>query len=117
MAQILCRQPHACNGVIRTHRATRYPKTSLGLTETAAEIERSSGMATVDVVKRESALGGKYTAVSLVGFVVDAAVLHLLMARALEPALARVASLIIAMQVTFALNRRHVFRQSKRGNL
>src|SRR6202012_5481967 len=55
--------------------------------------------------------------VSLTGFAVDAVLLQLLMAVGLEPAWARVVSLICAMQVTFALNGLHVFRRLERASL
>jgi putative flippase GtrA len=74
-------------------------------------------MARVGFLKREGVLGAKYAGVSLTGFGVDAVLLHLLMAASLEPAWARVVSLVCAMQVTFALNGRHVFRRLERASL
>jgi putative flippase GtrA len=58
----------------------------------------------------ECRLAARYTGVSLIGFVVDVVVLHLLLAVAIEPAWARVVSLTIAMHVTFVINGRHVFQ-------
>jgi putative flippase GtrA len=74
-------------------------------------------MAAVDLVKREGVLCGKHVAVSLAGFAIDAALLHLIMAWGLEPAWARVVSLVLAMQATFAVNRRHVFGHTGRWSL
>ena len=67
------------------------------------------------MVKLWSALGAcpvplKFTFVSVLGFAVDAAVLHLLMEAGATPAWARVASLLCAMQVTFLINGLVVFR-------
>jgi len=58
----------------------------------------------------EFALIAKYSGVSLVGFAVDAALLHVLLFAAVAPAWARVISLAAAMHVTFVLNGLHVFR-------
>lgn len=52
----------------------------------------------------------KYAGVSLIGFVVDALLLHAGVALGMEPAWARLISLVCAMQVTFTLNGLHVFR-------
>ncbi len=62
----------------------------------------------------EARLAAKYCGVSLIGFGVDVAVLHLMLGVALEPAWARVVSLLCAMHVTFLLNGLHVFRQLER---
>jgi putative flippase GtrA len=59
----------------------------------------------------------KYCGVSLIGFGVDLALVHGLVRLGLEPAWARVISLLCAMHVTFALNRLHVFRQAGRSGL
>ena len=66
---------------------------------------------------REGVLGLKYTGASLVGFAVDALLLHLLIAAGLEVAWARAISLIGAMQVTFLLNGLRVFRTLNWTNL
>jgi len=58
---------------------------------------------------RERTLALKYCAVSLLGFVVDAAILRLGLAFG-APAWVRIISLICAMQVTFTLNGLMVFR-------
>lgn len=60
---------------------------------------------------REGSLAARYCGVSLTGLATDLTVLHLLLRTGLEPAWARVISLLCAMHVTFALNRLHVFRQ------
>ncbi|HUO22274.1 MAG TPA: GtrA family protein [Caulobacteraceae bacterium] len=52
-----------------------------------------------------------YCGVSLVGFVVDVAMVRLMIRLGLEPAWARVVSLLCAMHTTFVLNGLHVFRQ------
>ena len=62
----------------------------------------------------EARLAVKYCGVSLIGFAVDLAVLHLLLGLRLEPAWARVVSLACAMHVTFLLNGLHVFRRLDR---
>jgi len=62
----------------------------------------------------EAKLAAKYCGVSLIGFSVDVAVLHLMLRVGFEPAWARVASLASAMHVTFVLNGLHVFRQLDR---
>jgi putative flippase GtrA len=58
----------------------------------------------------ECRLAARYTGVSLIGFVVDVAVLHVLLGFAIAPAWARVVSLTVAMHVTFVINGRHVFQ-------
>jgi putative flippase GtrA len=55
-------------------------------------------------------LMAKYSAVSLLGFAVDALALYLALQAGLQPAWARVISLACAMHVTFFINRRHVFK-------
>jgi len=65
----------------------------------------------------EARLTAKYAMVSLVGFAVDALLLHLGLWAGLEPAWARVGSLVAAMQVTFALNGLHVFKGLERTRL
>jgi putative flippase GtrA len=60
---------------------------------------------------RPKGLTIKYGGVSLIGFLVDFAVLHLFIKLGLQPAWARVISLLCAMHVTFVLNGLHVFRQ------
>ncbi len=64
--------------------------------------------------RREAKLTVQYCAVSLIGFGVDLAVLHLMLWVGLTPAWARVVSLACAMHVTFVLNGVHVFRQLER---
>lgn len=68
----------------------------------------------IDAPPSEFALAVKHAAVSLVGFAVDAAILHALIASGLEPAWARVVSLACAMHVTFVINGRLVFRCLRR---
>jgi putative flippase GtrA len=63
----------------------------------------------------ELMLAAKFAAVSLVGFATDAVLLQLGVMLGLSPAWARLISLPCAMQVTFAINARHVFRDSERG--
>jgi putative flippase GtrA len=62
-----------------------------------------------DAAAEEAGLAMKFAAVGLVGFVVDAVLLRAGLALHLGPAWARLISLTLAMQVTFAINRRHVF--------
>jgi putative flippase GtrA len=57
----------------------------------------------------------KFTLVSVLGFATDATVLHLLMEAGAAPALARVASLLSAMQVTFLVNGLLVFHSLDRA--
>jgi putative flippase GtrA len=61
-------------------------------------------------VARERGLAIRFAGVSLVGFATDAAILHLGVAGGMEPAWARVISLICAMQVTFVINGLLVFK-------
>ncbi|HWF00472.1 MAG TPA: GtrA family protein [Caulobacteraceae bacterium] len=58
----------------------------------------------------EASLAVKFGLVGMVGFVVDAILLKGGLMLGLTPALARLISLVCAMQVTFAINRSHVFR-------
>ncbi len=58
----------------------------------------------------EARLALKHASVSLVGFAIDATLLHVGVKAGLEPAWARVISLFCAMQVTFAINGLHVFQ-------
>jgi putative flippase GtrA len=60
--------------------------------------------------RRELALAAKFCGVSLVGFGVDATLLHLGLAMRIEPAWARVISLVGAMHATFVINGLYVFR-------
>ena len=71
-------------------------------------------MANITATVGELRLAAKYSAVSLIGFTVDAIVLHLALVAGLQPAWARVISLATAMNVTFAVNRRLVFQCSDR---
>ncbi len=66
---------------------------------------------------RESGLILRYCGVSLIGLGVDVSLLHLMLWVGLEPAWARVISLLCAMHVTFVINGVHVFRQLERGRL
>lgn len=59
-------------------------------------------------------LVAKYCGVSLLGFATDVAILQLALHMGLEPAWARVVSLVCAMHVTFLLNGLHVFRRLDR---
>lgn len=52
----------------------------------------------------------KYAGISLIGFSIDAALLHAGVQRGLAPAWARVISLFCAMQATFVINGQHVFK-------
>lgn len=58
----------------------------------------------------EGALGLKYVGASLTGFVIDALLLRAGIGLGLEPAWARLISLVCAMQATFVLNGLHVFK-------
>ena len=60
--------------------------------------------------RAECVLAARHAAVSLVGFLVDYAVLHGMMRWGLEPAWARVVSLACAIHATFLLNGIYVFR-------
>ncbi len=60
---------------------------------------------------REGRLAVKFVGASLVGFAVDAVLLHLLVGQGLAPAWARVISLASAMQVTFLINGLGVFHR------
>ena len=66
---------------------------------------------------KERRLVMKYAGVSLIGFVVDATLLHIGVELGLSPAWARVISLACAMHVTFVINGLHVFRQLDRKRL
>jgi putative flippase GtrA len=68
-------------------------------------------MARFRLALREGRLAMKFVGASLVGFAVDAVVLHLLIGQGLTPAWARVISLVSAMQVTFLINGLGVFRR------
>jgi putative flippase GtrA len=57
----------------------------------------------------------KFGLVSLLGFATDATVLHLLIEAGAIPAVARVVSLLCAMQVTFLVNGLLVFRRLDRA--
>jgi putative flippase GtrA len=67
----------------------------------------------MDTALREGRLAVRYTAVSLIGFAIDATLLQLGLWAGLDPAWARVISLVCAMQATFAINSRHVFAEQK----
>jgi putative flippase GtrA len=70
-----------------------------------------------DRALNEAKLALKFAAVSLLGFGVDAVVLSIALRCGLEPAWARLISLFCAMQVTFVINRRHVFRAHEAGSV
>jgi putative flippase GtrA len=63
----------------------------------------------------EGRLALKFVGVSLVGFAIDAMLLHLGVAAGLSAAWARLISLACAMQVTFVLNGMQVFRTFNRA--
>jgi putative flippase GtrA len=58
----------------------------------------------------EAGLAARFACVGLIGFALDAALLRGGLALGLSPAVARLVSLVLAMQVTFTINRLHVFR-------
>ena len=66
---------------------------------------------------KETRLVLKYAGVSLIGFFVDALLLHTGVKFGLSAAWARVISLVCAMHVTFVINGLHVFRQLDRKRL
>ena len=69
-----------------------------------------------DDCEREAGFAVKFALAGLVGFAVDATVLHLGLTHGLSPALARAISIISAMQVTFLINGLVIFRCLTRGN-
>jgi putative flippase GtrA len=73
-------------------------------------IKRERASARFPAVVREAGLAMKFAGVSLIGFVTDAGLLHILVAAGVAPAGARGISLFCAMQVTFVINGVHVFR-------
>ncbi len=68
-------------------------------------------MTNLAIVGREARLAAKYSAVSLTGFAIDAALLQLGLHLGLAPAWARLISIICAMQATFVINGLFVFRR------
>jgi putative flippase GtrA len=66
---------------------------------------------------REAPLVRGHVSVSLLGFCLDAALLHLCLAAGLTAAAARLISLLSAMQATFALNGAYVFRRLSAAEL
>ena len=60
--------------------------------------------------ERETGFAVKFALAGLVGFVVDAGVLHLGLSSGLSPAVARAVSIICAMQVTFLINGVVIFK-------
>jgi putative flippase GtrA len=66
---------------------------------------------------REIRLAAKFGLVSVIGFAVDAGVLHLGIDVGLGRPAARLISLAIALQITFALSRRLVFTTPGQGSL
>jgi putative flippase GtrA len=74
-------------------------------------------MITVRDTAEEAGLAAKFACVGLVGFAIDAALLRGGLALHLTPAFARLVSLALAMQVTFTINRVHVFRCGVREGL
>jgi putative flippase GtrA len=73
-------------------------------------------MASLSATIGEVHLAAKHCGVSLIGFAVDALVLHFALQSGLQPAWARLISLLVAMHVTFVINGRHVFRCLDRSN-
>jgi putative flippase GtrA len=67
-------------------------------------------MAKISKVVGEGRLAIVYASVSLLGFAIDATILHGLIWAGVAPAWARVGSLFCAMQVTFLVNGLFVFR-------
>ncbi len=67
-----------------------------------------------EAVLRELRFAANHCGVSVIGFGVDVAVLHIMLWVGLEPAWARVVSLACAMHVTFVINGLRVFRQLDR---
>ena len=63
---------------------------------------------------RRRRLLAKFTGVALIGFVVSAVVLHLCLEAELRPWAARLVALVCAMNVTFLINGRFVFRALSR---
>ena len=66
--------------------------------------------------QQEAGFAVKFALASLVGFVVDAGVLHLGLTLGLSPALARAISIVSAMQVTFLINGLAIFKCLTRRN-
>lgn len=66
--------------------------------------------------ERESGFAVKFAIAGLVGFAIDAAVLHLGLISGLSPAAARAISILSAMQVTFLINGLGIFKCVTRGN-
>lgn len=67
-------------------------------------------MSDSDSIVEEASLAVKFGLVGMIGFAVDAGLLKVGLVLGLTAAIARLISLICAMQVTFAINRKHVFR-------
>ena len=67
--------------------------------------------------QREAGFAVKFALAGLVGFAVDAALLHLGLTLGLSPAGARAISIICAMQVTFLINGLAIFKCLTRGNV
>ena len=61
-------------------------------------------------LEQEAGLAVKFALVGLVGFAIDAIVLRGGLALGFQPAIARAASIICAMQVTFVINGLYIFR-------
>jgi len=78
------------------------------------ETPRSARLATAI---REGSLALKLAGVGLIGFAVDASLLHMIVGFGVSPAWARVVSLSTAMQVTFVINGLRVFRCLDRATL
>jgi putative flippase GtrA len=66
--------------------------------------------------QREAGFAVKFALAGLVGFVVDAGVLHLGLSSGLGPAVARAISILSAMQMTFLINGLLVFKCLTRRN-
>jgi putative flippase GtrA len=76
-----------------------------------------SAMINSKAAVREIGFAAKFGGVGLIGFVVDAALLHLGIWLGLQPAWARVISLTCAMHATFLINGLFVFRTLERRKL
>jgi putative flippase GtrA len=82
-----------------------------------SRIEPAPAAANLAAAVREGVLATKFAGVSLIGFAIDACLLHVGIAAGVAPAWARVISLFCAMQATFVINGLHVFRTLDRRRL
>ena len=69
-----------------------------------------------DDCEREAGFAMKFALAGLVGFAVDAAILHFGLKDGLSPAFARAISILAAMQVTFLINGVLIFKCLTRDN-